>query len=94
MPANGLLVSSTLAKSLAVSLIAIGIWVGTIQAGLGDKAEKIDLATQVATQTEVLKNINKTLSEIGVLYRNIDERQRKSDIEIAKLKAKAEAEKK
>ncbi len=94
MPANGFLVSSRLARTLAVFVFGLGVWVATIEADLGNKAEKIDLATQVATQTEVLRSINKALTEIGVLYKTVEERQRKSDIELAKLKAKAEAEKK
>jgi len=94
MPANGFLVSSRLARTLAVFVFGLGVWVATIEADLGNKAEKIDVATQVATQTETLKSIAIALSDIKDSVKSIDERQRKSDIELAKLKAKAEAEKK
>ena len=92
MNANGFLVSPTFAKWIIGALLSVGIWVGTIQADINDKAEKIDVATQVATQTEVLKSINKSLETMATSLGNLDERQRKTELEIATLKAKADDE--
>lgn len=91
MNTNGWLVSPSFAKWIIGTVFAVGVWVSTIQLTLGDKADKIDVATQVATQTEVLKNIATTLSDIKLSVKSIDDRQRKSDQEVAVLKAQAEA---
>ncbi len=91
MNTNGWLVSPAFAKWAIGALLSIGVWVGTLQADLGNKAEKIDVATQVATQTEVLKNIATALSDIKISVKSIDDRQRETDIAAAELKAKVEA---
>ena len=90
MNTNGWLVSPAFAKSIIVLLISAGIWVGTIQADLNDKAEKIDVATQVATQTEVLKGIAKSLISINSKLSSYDETQRTLEKDVAVLKAGAE----
>ena len=91
MNTNGWLVSPSFARWIIGTVFAVGVWVTTIQVTLGDKADKIDVATQIATQTEVFKNIATTLSDIKSSVKNIDERQRKNDQEVAVLKAQAEA---
>jgi len=84
---NGWLVSPAFAKSIIVLLITAGVWVGTIQADLNDKAEKIDVATQVATQTEVLKGIAKSLESINGKLSSFDSAQRVLEKDVAVLKA-------
>ena len=79
-------------KSVIVGLIAIGVWLGTITATLGDKAEKIDVATQVATQTEVLKGIARSLESINGKLSSFDSAQRVLEKDVAVLKAEAEKE--
>ena len=93
MNTNGWLVSPAFAKSIIVLLISAGVWVGTIQADLNDKAEKIDVATQVATQTEVLKGIAKSLISINSKLSSYDETQRTLEKDVAVLKAGAEKDK-
>jgi len=92
MNTNGWLVSPAFAKWIIGSLLAVGIWVGTIQADISDKAEKIDVATQVATQTEVLKSINNSLTTMARSLKSLDDRQRLAEIKIATLEAKANGE--
>ena len=92
MNTNGWLVSPAFAKWIIGTLLAVGIWVGTIQADINDKAEKIDVATQVATQTGVLKSINKYLTTMATSLKSMDDRQRKTELEVERLKAKADAE--
>ena len=87
MNTNGWLVSPAFAKSIIVLLITAGVWVGTIQADLNDKAEKIDVATQVATQTEVLKCIAKSLESINGKLSSFDSAQRVLEKDVAVLKA-------
>ena len=74
-------------KSVIVGLIAIGIWLGTVTATLGNKADKIDVATQVATQTEVLKGIAKSLESINGKLSSFDSAQRVLEKDVAVLKA-------
>ncbi|KKL53220.1 hypothetical protein LCGC14_2277590 [marine sediment metagenome] len=92
MNTNGWLVSPSFAKWIIGTVFAVGVWVTTIQISLGDKAEKIDVATQVATQTEILKHINATLTTMATSLKSLDDRQDKTDQELARLEGKAEAE--
>ena len=92
MNTNGWLVSPAFAKSIIVLLITAGVWVGTIQADLNDKAEKIDVATQVATQTEVLKGIAKSLESINGKLSSFDSAQRVLEKDVAVLKAEKKDE--
>ena len=92
MPANGFLVSSTLAKTLAVLIFGIGAWVTAIQFSVDSKADKNTVDVAIATQTGALKNIDKALTTMAASLKSLDERQRESDLELARLKAKAEAE--
>ena len=87
---NGFFVSSNMAKSAVTGLVMLGVWVGTIQADLGDKAEKIDLAVQVATQTETLKSLNATMTAMNKTVTDIAEKQRETELKVAKLEAKDE----
>ena len=95
MKINGWFTPSTV-KVVVVAIFLMGAWVTSIQADITaldtNKAEKIDVATQVATQTEVLKSINKSLETMATSLGNLDERQRKTELEIATLKAKADDE--
>jgi len=91
MNTNGFLVSPAFAKWIIGVILSVGIWVGTIQADINDKAEKIDVATQVATQTEVLKSINKSLTTIAASYKSLDERQRDTEIQQARQEAEIAA---
>ena len=90
MNTNGWLVSPAFAKWAIGSLLIIGIWVGTIQADIGNKADKIDVATQVATQTEVLKGIAKSLNSINTKLNSFDATQRTLETDVAVLKSDAE----
>ncbi len=90
MNTNGWLVSPAFAKWAIGSLLVIGIWVGTIQADIGNKADKIDVATQVATQTEVLKGIARSLVSIDRAVKSLDAAQRTMETDVAVLKAEAE----
>ncbi len=92
MNTNGWLVSPAFAKWAIGVLLVIGIWVGTIQADIGNKADKIDVATQVATQTQVLKGIARSLESINKKLNAYDAVQRTLDKDVAVLKAEAEAE--
>ena len=87
MNTNGWLVSPAFAKWAIGTLLVIGIWVGTIQADIGNKADKIDVATQVATQTEVLKGIAKSLESINGKLSSFDSAQRVLEKDVAVLKA-------
>ena len=93
MNTNGWLVSPAFAKSIIVLLLGAGAWVGTIQADLNDKAEKIDVATQVATQTEVLRGIARSLNSINTKLNSFDATQRTLETDVAVLKAEAEKDK-
>ena len=90
MNTNGWLVSPAFAKWAIGALLAIGIWVGTIQADIGSKADKIDVATQVATQTEVLRGIARSLESINTAVKSLDTTQRTMEKDVAVLKAEAE----
>ena len=97
MNANGWLVSSAFAKwmigviiALLVSVGTIGISIGTLRADVNAKAEKIDVAEQQATQTQVLLSINEKLGDLKESVEAIDKRQRKISADVAKLEAKAE----
>ncbi len=93
MNTNGWLVSPAFAKWAIGTLLVIGIWVGTIQADIGNKADKIDVATQVATQTEVLKGIARSLNSISAAINSLDVAQRTMEKDVAVLKAEAEKDK-
>ena len=92
MNTNGWLVSPAFAKWAIGTLLVIGIWVGTLQAELGNKAEKIDVSTQVATQTEVLKGIARSLNSINDKLNSFDSAQRILEKDVAVLKAEKEDE--
>ncbi len=84
--ANHILTSVKLMWTILVVVLSIGIWVGTIQADIGDKAEKID----VATQTQILKSIDDKLGDLKKSVEDLDTRQRAISKDVAELKAKAE----
>ncbi len=84
--ANQVLTSVKLMWTILVAVLTIGIWVGTIQADIGDKAEKID----VATQTQILKSIDDKLGDLKKSVEDLDTRQRAISKDVAELKAKAE----
>ncbi len=84
--ANQVLTSVKLMWTILVAVLSIGIWVGTIQADIGDKAEKID----VATQTQILKSIDDKLGDLKKSVEDLDTRQRAISEDVAELKAKAE----
>ena len=84
--ANQVLTSVKLMWTILVAVLTIGIWVGTIQADIGDKAEKID----VATQTQILKSIDDKLGDLKKSVEDLDTRQRAISEDVAELKAKAE----
>ena len=65
MNTNGWLVSPAFAKWAIGSLLVIGIWVGTIQADIGNKADKNTVDVAIATQTGALKNIDRALTTIS-----------------------------
>ena len=90
MNTNGWLVSPAFAKWAIGTLLVIGIWVGTIQADIGNKADKIDVATQVATQTEVLLGIARSLESINRKLNSFDSVQRVLEKDVAVLKADKE----
>ncbi len=81
-------------KSVIVGLVMIGIWLGAVTTTLGDKADKSTVDVAIATQTEVLKNINATLTTMATSLKSLDDRQDKTDQELARLEGKAEAEEK
>jgi len=98
MNINGWFTPSTV-KVVVAGLFMMGFLFATLKADIAaldiSKAEKIDVATQVATQTEVLKSINRSLTKMAASYENLDKRQRDTEIqqarqeaEIAALKAK------
>ena len=87
---NGFFHNPTTIKIIVGTIFAIGVWVGTIQADVQNKAEKIDVASQQAALTEALKSINKNLDDIKDSVQKIDERQRKISEDVTKLKAKQE----
>lgn len=88
MNTNGWLVSPAFARVVIFAVLSVGIWVGTIAADVSNKADKID----VATQTQILVSIVKTLDEIKISVGSLDKQQREIATDVAVLKAKAEAE--
>ena len=90
MNTNGWLVSPSFAKWIIGTVFAVGMWVSTIQLTLGDKADKIDVATQVATQTEVLKGIARSLESIDRAVKSLDAAQRTMETDVAVLKAESD----
>ena len=86
MNTNGWLVGPAFAKWAIGSLLAIGVWVGTIQATIGDKADKLE----IATQTQILIRIEEKLDDVKDSVKDLDKRQRDISKDVAELKAKSE----
>jgi len=60
MNTNGFLVSPTFAKWIIGTVFAIGVWVATIQADIGGRAEK----TEVVRITQILISIENKLEDL------------------------------
>ena len=90
MTTNGFLVSPTFAKWIIGALVSGGVWVGTIQADISDKVEKVDFAKQQAMITQILISIDDKLGDIKDSVKDLDDRQRDISDDVTELKAKAE----
>ena len=60
MTTNGFLVSAAFARSVIVLLILAGMWLGKLQADVGQKADK----AEVVRITQVLISINDKLEDL------------------------------
>ncbi len=82
--------SAKLAWTILAAVLAMGIWVGTIQAEVSDKAEKADVQSSQAAMTEILKRIEEKIDDVDDKVEKVDERQRTLSEDVAELKAKVE----
>jgi cell division protein FtsL len=85
---NGWLVSPNVIKMTIAAVLSVGIWVGTLQADINDKAEKIDVAKQQIAMTKVLQRIDEKLDDLKEAVKDLDERQRVISTDVAAHMAK------
>lgn len=93
MNGDSIVLSAGTIKGLAVAVLSIGIWVGTIQADLSSKADKTDVAKEPVEQSEIitaLKSIDDKLGDISDDVKDLDTRQRIISADVAVLKATME----
>jgi len=86
MNTNGFLASVNLTKSLIVLLILAGMWLGKIQADVGNKSDK----TEMATVTQVLLDIKITLEDLKEDNKEASKERRQMAKDVAVLMDKDE----
>ena len=85
---KSLITSVKMAWSVLGAVLMLGIWVGTIQADVNDKAETADVQAKDAAMVEILKRIEEKVDKVDEKVDKVDERQRSLSQDVAELKAK------